>query len=82
MGRPQIWMLKIDTEGAEADILEAASDEALSSVSNACIEWHDNILPNSFERCRKRLADAGFELRTRTHPWDEGIIYAQRRVHV
>ena len=76
--RPHIWMLKIDVEGAEADILEAASDEVLANVSNACIEWHDNIVPGAFERCRSRLTEAGFDLRIHHHPWDEGIILAQR----
>jgi FkbM family methyltransferase len=78
MGRAPIWMLKIDTEGAEADILEGASDAVLANVHNACIEWHDNIVPGAFARCRDRLTAAGFKFRTRKHPWDEGIFYASR----
>lgn len=78
-GRSPIWMLKIDVEGAEGDILEAASDAVLASVSNACIEWHDNIVPGVRQRCLKRLEEAGFSFHTRTHPWDEGIIFAGRQ---
>ena len=78
IGRTPIWMLKIDTEGAEGDILEAASDAVLGSVQNACVEWHNNIVPGVYERCRKRLEDAGFSLHIRRHPWDEGIIFARR----
>jgi len=78
MGRNPIWMLKIDTEGAEGDILEGASDALLSSVTNACIEWHNNIVPGVFTRCRDRLAAAGFRFHTRNHPWDEGIFYASK----
>jgi len=48
-------MLKIDTEGAEGDIPECASDAVLDNVSNACIEWHDNIVPGVFKRCGERL---------------------------
>lgn len=71
-------MLKIDTEGAEADILEAASTELLGNVRHACIEWHDNIVPGAFERCRTQLEAAGFEFRTRAHPWNEGIFFASK----
>ena len=77
-GRAEIWMLKIDVEGAEGDILEAASDDMLSNVKTACIEWHDNIVPGVRERCFHRLASAGFRWRERVHPWNEGIIYAAR----
>jgi FkbM family methyltransferase len=76
--RSPIWMLKIDTEGAEGDILERASEEMLCNVQNACVEWHDNIVPGVYERCLRRLTTVGFQLRTRRHPWDEGIFFASR----
>jgi FkbM family methyltransferase len=78
LDRAPIWMLKIDTEGAEGDILEGASDAVLASVQNACVEWHDNLVPGVYERCRKRLEDSGFTLQIRAHPWNEGIILARR----
>jgi len=76
--RAPIWMLKIDVEGAEGDILEAASDEMLAQVHSACIEWHDNIVPGVRNRCIARLKSAGFTWRERVHPWNEGIIFAHR----
>jgi FkbM family methyltransferase len=73
-----IWMLKIDTEGAEGDILENASISALQATQNAIVEYHDNIVPGVSERCYRVLKAAGFKWRTLVHPWQEGIIYASR----
>ena len=78
LDRRGIWLLKVDTEGAEADILEGAPLEMLQATQNAIIEYHDNICPGASERCRKVLDAAGFRYRTRVHPWDEGIFYASR----
>jgi FkbM family methyltransferase len=75
-----IWLLKVDTEGAEGDILEGASRSTLAAVQNAIIEYHDNIVPGVSERCYRVLKDAGFKWRTFVHPWSEGIIYASREV--
>jgi hypothetical protein len=74
----EIWLLKIDTEGAEADILEGAPEAVLSATQTAIVEYHDNICPEASSRCEKVLREAGFKCRVRVHPWDEGIIYAQR----
>jgi FkbM family methyltransferase len=73
-----IWLLKVDTEGAEVDILEGASENVLRATQNAIIEYHDNIFPGAFKRCRRVLDAAGFECRVLVHPWKEGIIYAHR----
>ncbi len=73
-----IWLLKIDTEGAEGDILEGASKPALSAVRNAIIEYHDNIVPGVSQRCYDVLQASGFKWHTFVHPWNEGIIYATR----
>ena len=78
LDRQPIWLLKIDTEGAEADILEGASRAFIGAVRNAIVEYHDNIVPGSLARCQKILEEAGFECRTLHHPWREGIIYASR----
>lgn len=78
LAREPIWLLKIDTEGAEGDILEGASKSTLGAVQNAIIEYHDNIVPGVSERCHRVLASSGFRWRTLTHPWNEGIIYATR----
>ncbi|HXY08652.1 MAG TPA: FkbM family methyltransferase, partial [Terriglobales bacterium] len=78
LNRSPIWLLKIDTEGAEGDILESASSASLAAVQNAIVEYHDNIVPGVSKRCYKVLEAAGFTWRTHVHPWDEGIIYASR----
>ena len=73
-----IWLLKIDTEGAEVDILEGASRELLDAVQHAIVETHDNIYPGAFNRCRRVLETAGLTCRARMHPWNEAIVYAKR----
>jgi FkbM family methyltransferase len=78
LNRKPIWLLKIDTEGAEADILEGASGEFMGAVRNAIVEYHDNIVPGSLARCQRILDKAGFECQMLHHPWSEGIIYASR----
>jgi len=75
-----IWLLKIDTEGAEVDILEGASQELLGAVQHAIVETHDNIYPGAFTRCRTILEHAGLTCWARMHPWDEAIIYATRKM--
>jgi FkbM family methyltransferase len=77
-GKKNVWLLKVDTEGAETDILEGASPAFLASVQNAIVEYHDNIVPGSLERCRRVLESAGFQCQFRHHWWKEGIIYASR----
>jgi FkbM family methyltransferase len=78
MNKGTIWLLKVDTEGAEVDILEGASESVLGAVQYAIIEYHDNIFPGAYKRCRQVLDTAGFQCRVLVHPWEEGIIYAWR----
>lgn len=78
LGGAPIWLLKIDTEGAEGDILEGASESALGAVQNAIIEYHDYIVPGVSERCYRVLKASGFKWRIIVRPWNEGIIYASR----
>jgi FkbM family methyltransferase len=79
INKETIWLLKIDTEGAEVDILEGASEDVLGATQNAIVEYHDNIYPGAYERCRRVLDAAGFDCRVLVHPWQEGIIYCRRR---
>src|SRR5690349_6000193 len=39
---PPVSLLKIDAEGAEADILEEAGTAALAEVQNVALEYHDD----------------------------------------
>lgn len=75
----EVWLLKIDTEGAEGDILEGADLSTLQRCRHIILEWHDNIVPGVSDVCRKRLLEAGFHFTSeRVHPWDEGILYCTR----
>lgn len=74
-----IWLLKIDTEGAEGVILSGASISTLRRFKRIVLEWHDNIVPGVSNICRKRLIEAGFRFTSeRVHPWNEGIFYCSR----
>ena len=73
-----IAMLKIDAEGGEVDILEGASQAALAAVQCAIVEYHDNLVPGAYARCRAVLKAAGFACHVHEHPWQEGIITATR----
>jgi hypothetical protein len=64
----KIWLLKIDTESAEADILEGAP-ALLNATRTMIVEYHDNICPRASARCRRVLDAAGFRWRERVHPF-------------
>jgi FkbM family methyltransferase len=79
-GKP-IKVVKIDTEGAEADILEGATDSSLQMVSQFVIEYHDAFVPGARSRCVARLERAGFRCNWRpiTSMQGIGMIYAVNR---
>ncbi len=79
-GKP-IKVVKIDTEGAEADILEGAADSSLQMVSQFVIEYHDALVPDARSRCIARLENAGFRCNSRPIPSQPGagMIYAVNR---
>ena len=79
-GKP-IKVVKIDTEGAEADILEGAANSSLQVVSQFVIEYHDAFVPGARSRCIARLEDAGFRCTSRpiTSQPGVGMIYAVNR---
>ena len=77
--RQPVWLLKIDTQGAEGDILEGASSEVLAAVQHVVIETHDDIIPGVLTRCRRVLDAAGFTIwRSRQFPRNEVLLYARR----
>ncbi len=78
LGKRPIAMLKIDAEGGEVDILEGASRATMAAVQSAIIEYHDNLVPGAYARCRAALNAAGFACHVHEHPWQEGIITATR----
>jgi len=64
-GGASIAFLKIDAEGAEADILEGASPSTLAAVSRVVLEYHEWLVPGALDRCKQVLSHAGF--RTSVH---------------
>ncbi len=76
-GRP-IALLKIDTEGGEADALEGATPATLGTLRQVVLEYHDKLCPNASGRCRKVLEQAGFCCLVRPMNAHHGLIYARR----
>lgn len=77
-GGGPVELLKIDTEGGEADTLEGATTSTLATISQVILEYHDTLCPDALARCRRVLEGAGFHCSVR--PFNEGIglLYARR----
>ena len=78
-GAKTVAMVKIDAEGAEADILESATPPTLASLERVTLEYHEWLCPNAVARCRRVLEGAGCKVRVR--PADRpgmGMLYAWR----
>lgn len=79
----RIDLLKIDVEGAELEIVEAAPQSVWQSVEKVVLEYHEEMRPGCRERILRALSNAGYrQLRVRhtgnveTSP--VGIIQASR----
>ena len=72
--------LKIDCEGGEFDILLPATDATLQRIARICLEYHDGITVHRHGALARRLAAAGFAVRTQAHPIvaGQGWLYAER----
>lgn len=77
-GSKQISLLKIDTEGAEADILEGASLPGLRSIRRIVLEYHDSLCPDAYSRCKQILDQAGFRVQTSPINSNQGLLFAWR----
>ena len=73
-----VALLKMDTEGAEAETLEGATAATLRSIGQMVLEYHESLCPNALTRCRKVLEGADFHCRIRPINPTQGLIYAQR----
>ncbi len=71
-----VGLVKIDTEGAEADILEGARPQTLRSIRQFVIEYHDMLCEHALARCERVLGDAGFHCITRPVAPQLGLLYA------
>jgi FkbM family methyltransferase len=73
-----VSLLKIDTEGAEADTLEGASQATLQSIGQVILEYHVGLCPDAPGRCQKVLEQAGFQCLIRPTNAAHGLLYAWR----
>ena len=72
-----IALLKIDAEGAETDILEAAGPAAMRRVQRVALEYHS---AEKRIKCNELLKGYGFSVRLGMGNADEGIYLASRTV--
>jgi len=77
-GGGAVTLLKIDTEGAEAEILEGASPDTLAAVEHVVLEYHDALCPGAGARCRIALERAGLRCFLRPSTESQGMLYALR----
>lgn len=78
-GESRITMLKIDAEGAEADILENATPATLAAVGCVALEYHGWLCERALERCRRALETAEFTTEVVPSAQPElGMLYAWR----
>jgi len=54
-----VSVLKVDAEGAEADIVEGGQD-VLRSVAQVVGEYHEDHVPGVLDRCRSAFEQSGF----------------------
>jgi len=79
-GAARIWLLKLDCEGAEYEILFGAAPSTLARVDRIAMEYHLGLAPGSPQALADHLAAAGFDVRW-SPPEDEegGYLRALRR---
>lgn len=74
-----IALLKVDVEGAEAEILEGASLSTLKLIGEIILEYHNNLCPDALSRCQQILDAAGFEVRIIPDTDQIGMLHAMNR---
>jgi FkbM family methyltransferase len=74
----EVWLWKIDTEGAEANIFEGAPARPVERHPDRDRGVPRQHLSKGIGEMSRVLDAAGFHWRERVHPWDEGIIYGHR----
>jgi FkbM family methyltransferase len=78
VGDLPVSLLKMDTEGAEADTLDGASATTLKAIRQVVLEYHDGLCPNAAARCKRTLERAGFRCLVQPINPAHGLMYAWR----
>ncbi len=76
--KPPVALLKVDAEGAEADILEGAPCEIWTQVRHVALEYHNDLCPDADERCLTVLRRERFKTRRTIAEPGRGLIHAWR----
>jgi len=81
LGIDRCDFLKIDTEGAEYDILMHAAPSTLAKIAHICLEYHDGFTPHSHAELARFLEDHGFSVTIQPNPAHDylGLMHAARR---
>jgi FkbM family methyltransferase len=77
--RSTTLVVKIDAEGAEVEMLEAASRCTLEAIQLLVMEYHDSLVPRARDRCLSVLRGAGFVCAIRPFTADQGLLIARRQ---
>ncbi len=75
---PHCDYLKIDCEGAEYEILFAATAETLAQIRRLCLEYHEGVTPHTRDDLARFLREHGFAVTMRPNPVHAhlGFLYA------
>jgi len=73
-----IALLKIDAEGAEADILEGLDPSRLNCIENIALEYHNDLCPDAMQRCQAVIRKAGFHCEIIPTESQRGMVYGWR----
>ena len=74
----RVGVLKIDAEGAEADILEGAQAALFDGVEQVIGEYHESRVPGVLARSRAALEAAGYVVDARARARSGPMFYARR----
>lgn len=74
-----ITLLKIDAEGAEADILESADARTLEHIQAIVGEYHEALVPGVMRRVDAALTKAGFSTDS-SGGWGRETLFVSRRL--
>ena len=73
--KDRIDFFKMDIEGSEIDVMNAATRETLLRIERLGIEYHDNLVPGALKRLQEILAPT-HELRVEPTPHGHGLLTA------